>query len=401
MNNSTTDSINRQRSIATQAGQTGKIALIVIASSLLFTPAAQAFEVKVSGQVSRMVVLPDDAVGDEIQYQDIGFSGSRFRFTGSEEMDNGITVGFRFEIQARNNNAGTDGSQLGNNGDNQDNRYQDIYFSGDFGKISFGKGDGASNGSTEVDMSGTSLASAAPLQDNWGGYKIKADTNPGTTVSPTDPNAVVKDIDDSIPWKAVYTMDDGLSRQNRVRYDTPNVNGFSLAVSLNQGNASEVAVRYKGDFGSSKFGAAFFTATGPDADTSPAFGGVTPGTSTDGDDITGGSASLLLKSGLNFTVAISDRDFNSKGKDGASIGGSRDATFFKVGYKTGKHAFAIDVGDSEGNVAGTEGETIGFTYAFFPHPGVELFAMVRELDSSGIAGAESVDLIAFGSRVKF
>ena len=366
MNNPTTDSINRQRSIATQAGQTGKIALIVIASSLLLSPAAQAFEVKVSGQVSRMVVIPDDAAGVEIQYQDIGWSGSRFRFTGSEEMDNGIKVGFRFEIQARNNNAGTNGAQLQNNGDNQDNRYQDVYFSGDFGKISFGKGDGASNGSTEVDMSGTSLASAAPLQDNWGGYEIA----PG------------------IAWRTVYTIDDGLSRQNRVRYDTPNASGFSLAVSINQGNASEVAVRYKGDILGGKFGAAIFTATSNDVQPP---GGVPV---VDGDDLFGGSASLKLNSGLNFTVAISERDLEATGV-------TREATFLKVGYKTGKHAFAVDVGDSEGNVAGTEGETFGFTYAFFPHPGVELFAMVRELDSSGVAGASSVDLLAFGTRVKF
>ncbi len=394
MNNPTTNSINRQRSIATQEGQTGKMALIVIASSLLLTPAAQAFEAKISGQVSRMVVLPDDAVGDEIQHVDIGFSGSRFRFTGSETMDNGNEWGFRFEIQARENSAGAaDGATLGDTGDNQDNRYQDIYFSGGFGKISFGKGDGAANGSTEVDMSGTALASAGPLQDNWGGYKITPDTDP------------IAGEDNSIAWKSVYTLDDALSRQNRVRYDTPNFNGFSLAVSLNQGNASEVAVRYKGDFGSSKFGAAFFTATSPDVDISPATG-ITPATVGDGDDVTGGSASLLLKSGWNFTVALSDRDFGSGATDkssgvGALPGGSRDAMFLKVGYKTGMHAFAFDVGDSEGNVAGTEGETFGFTYAFFPHPGVELFAMVRELDSSGVGGSQSVDLLAFGTRVRF
>jgi len=341
----------------------------VIAGSMILAPAAQAFEAKISGQVSRMVVAPDDAAGDELQYVDIGWSGSRFRFTGSEEMDNGIKVGFRFEIQARDNptqdtGGATLGPPSGTAFNNQDNRYQDLYFSGNFGKISFGKGDGAANGSTEVDMSGTALASAGPLQDNWGNYQIA----PG------------------IAWKTVYNMDDALSRQNRVRYDTPNASGFSLALGINQGNASEVAVRYKGDLGSSKFGAAFFTATSPETSTA-----------ADGDDITGGSASLLLKSGLNFTVAISDRDFNS----GANAGGSRDATFFKVGYKTGKHAVTVDVGDSEGNVAGTEGETIGFTYAFFPHPGVELFAMVRELDSTGVANSQSVDLVSIGSRVKF
>ena len=169
-----------------QVRQTSKMALVAIAGSMILAPAAQAFESKISGQVSRMMVLPDDAEGDEIQYQDIGWSGSRFRFTGSEDMKNGMKVGFRFEIQARNNNAGTDGAQLGNNGDNQDNRYQDLYFSGDFGKISFGKGDGAANGSTEVDLSGTALSSAGPLQDNWGGYKIVADTDTTSSIDPVD-----------------------------------------------------------------------------------------------------------------------------------------------------------------------------------------------------------------------
>ena len=176
-------------------------------------------------------------------------------------------------------------------------------------------------------------------------------------------------------------MFDGLSRQNRVRYDTPNFNGFSFAGSLNQGNATELAVRYKGDLLGGKFGAAFFAATAPDVSAT-----------VDGNDLTGGSASLLLKSGLNFTVAISESE--------PPVGAETDATTFKVGYKMGKHAFAVDVGEGE-NSAGEEGDTTGFTYAYFPHPGVEVFATVRELDSDGVAGAESVDLVAFGGRVKF
>ena len=338
------------------------LVVAAIASSIVLAPAAQAIEAKLSGQVSRMLVLPDDAVGDEWQHQDIGWSGSRFRFTGTEEMSNGITAGFRFEIQARNNNPGTNGAQLGNNGDNQDNRYQDLYFSGGFGKISFGKGDGASNGSTEVDMSGTALASAGPLQDNWGGYEIVAGQ----------------------AWNTVYTMDDGLSRQNRVRYDTPKLGSFSVAVSLNQGNASEIALRYKGDVAGGKLGFAVFTATGPDASAT-----------VSGDEIVGGSASLLLGSGLNFTVALSDRDFEATGL-------SRDAFMFKVGYKVGMHAVTIDIAESENAaVIAQEGESFGVTYAYFPHKGVELFGMVRTLDSTGVAGASSVDLLAIGSRIKF
>ena len=106
----------------------------------------------------------------------------------------------------------------------------------------------------------------------------------------------------------------------------------------------------------------------------------------------GGFASLLLDNGLNFTVATAETDFEA--------GGTQDASTFKVGYKMGMHAFSIDVGDGE-NAAGQEGDTTGFTYAVFPHPGVELFATVRTLDSTGVAGSQSADITAIGSRIKF
>lgn len=339
---------------------TRSLITVAVSGAFLAPTIAQAFEAKLSGQVSRMVVMPDDAAGDEIQHVDIGWSGSRFRFTGSETSDNGITYGFRFEIQARENSAGAvNGGTFGDPGDNQDNRYQDLYFSGDFGKVSFGKGDGASNGGTEVDMSGTALSSSSNHQDNWGGYQIA----PG------------------VAFKSVFTMFDGISRQNRVRYDTPSFSGFSVAGSLGQANATELALRYKGGWDGTKFGAALFSTTAGE-----------PDENTDGDDITGGSASLMLDGGLNFTVAVSERD--------REAGGTDEATTFKVGYKTGMHALSIDVGDSE-NAAGQEGETTGFTYSVFPHDGVEMFATIRTLDSTGVANGESADITAIGSRIKF
>jgi predicted porin len=341
-----------------------KISVVAAAiTSVMMVPAtAQAIEFKISGQVSRMVVFPDDAAGDEIQHVDIGWSGSRFRFTGSETADNGISYGFRYEIQARENSAGAhNGGQLSDTGDNQDNRYQDLYFSGDFGKISLGKGDGAANGATEVDLSGTALSSSSNHQDNWGGYQIA----PG------------------VRWSSVFTMYDGLSRQNRVRYDTPSFSGVSIAGSLDQGNAYELALRYKGDVGDTKIGLAVFGAKSADRDED-----------TDGDDIFGGSASVLLGMGLNLTVAYSERDFDEVGGDTA------DALTGKIGYKTGMHAFSVDYGTSE-NSGGQEGETIGVTYSLSPYKGVEIFGTYRELDSDKVDDSQSVDLFAVGSRIKF
>ena len=42
----------------------------------------------------------------------------------------------------------------------------------------------------------------------------------------------------------------------------------------------------------------------------------------------------------------------------------------------------------------------GLTYAMVPVKGWELFATVRQLDTD-LAGAESVDLAAVGSRIRF
>jgi len=346
-----------------QATKTSRIAMAAIASSIMLAPAANAFDFKVSGQVSRMLVSPDDAAGNELQFQDNGWSGTRFRFTGSEKADNGLTWGFKYEIQARTNRPSADGSQLASTGDNQDNRLQDLFVSGDFGTVSFGKGDGASNGATEVDMSGTDLASTSNLQDNWGAYKIAAGKS----------------------WSSVYTMEDGLSRQNRVRYDTPNFSGVSAAVSANQGNAAELAVTYKGDFGGNKIGAAIFTAQAPDVSST-----------VDGDEVMGLSGSLLLANGFNLTLAYSQIE-----NDAVTRVVERDATFVKVGYKQGKHAVSIDAAEGSNDVNNEEGDSTGLTYAYFPHSGVELFAMLRQLDSTNVAASESADLAAVGGRIKF
>lgn len=324
---------------------------------------ATAFEVALSGQVSRMAVLPDDAEGDEVQFQDIGWSGTRFRFIGNQDLNGGYKIGFRLEQQFQSNPSFTSaggGQTDGGNDDFLDNRYQDIFFSGNFGKIALGKGDGASNGATEADLSGTVLSSSSNHQDNWGNYRVTAgtDTAPGIT------------------WDSIFVMNDGLSRVNRVRYDTPSYSGITAAVSLGQGGSTELGLTYKGEMAGTKFDARGFFADAADF--------------ADDAEILGFSASVLHTSGVNLTVAYADRD-NGTGAD-------QEATTVKLGYKTGIHAVAIDYGDGEtGDVAA---DTVGLTYAVTPAKGWELFATYRMLDTD-LAGAESVDLLAAGSRVRF
>nr|MBX2879225.1 hypothetical protein [Granulosicoccus sp.] len=69
-----------------------------------------------------------------------------------------------------------------------------------------------------------------------------------------------------------------------------------------------------------------------------------------------------------------------------------------LGYKAGIHAVTVDFG--EGETGDSEADTVGLTYAVTPTKSWELFGTYRELDTD-IDGAESVDLVALGSRIKF
>jgi len=336
----------------------------ILASGLMLATSANAIDFKISGQVSRMVVAPNDDSGDSVQHQDIGWSGSRFRITGEQGLENGFTAGFRLEQQVQSNpsfaSSGA-GQTNGGNDDFIDNRYQDLYVKGGFGKVSIGKGDGAANGGTESDLSGTVLSSSSNHQDNWGNYVIVAGENP----------------EDNVTWDSIFTMNDGISRVNRLRYDSPSFAGLSGAVSFDQGDAVELALRYKADLGHTKFNSAFFYVDAADF--------------ADDAEVVGMSASFLHTSGFNLTFAHSDRDNSGSTAD-------QDASTIKLGYKRGIHAFSVDYGIGERG--DDEADTTGITYAAQLGAGIDSFVTYRQLDAD-IDLAEDVQLLALGGRIKF
>lgn len=343
-----------------------KLSLVASAvSSLLLVSNAQAIDIKVSGQVSRMIVAPDDATGDNIQHQDIGFSGTRFRITGEEDLGNGYTGGFRLEQQLQSNPSfGSAGAAQVNGGNDDfiDNRIQDIYVKGSFGKVSVGKGDGAANGGTEEDLSGTILSTSSNHQDNWGNYVIVAGDDPANNVT----------------WDSIFVMNDGISRVNRLRYDTPSFSGVSFSASLDQGDAIELAARYKGNFSGTKLNAAAFYVDTQDFANQA--------------EVLGMSASLLLTNGLNATIAFSDLD------NPTVQGVDQNAFTLKLGYKVGSHAVTVDYG--LGETGTVEADTFGITYGRSISKSLQAFATYRQLDSD-LVNAQSVDILATGARYKF
>lgn len=80
-------------------------------------------------------------------------------------------------------------------------RKQDIFFTGGFGKITLDKGDDASNGSTEADLSGTALSLSSNHQDNWGNYRIVAGANGEPGDVEADPVGLTYALTPSKGWE--------------------------------------------------------------------------------------------------------------------------------------------------------------------------------------------------------
>jgi hypothetical protein len=84
-----------------------------------------------------------------------------------------------------------------------------------WGTLRLGQGDTATNGTSEVDLSGTDVAAYSSVDDVGGNFEFR-DNGVGTGITVSDSRSNF----------------DGLSRKDRVRYDTPKWAGFFASGSV-------------------------------------------------------------------------------------------------------------------------------------------------------------------------
>lgn len=183
-----------------------------------------------------------------------------------------------------------------------------------YGKLWLGQGSMASDGSAEVDLSGTTVVGYALVSDMAGGpfYRF----SDGTLTS--------------IKVKDTFTDFDGLGRKLRVRYDTPQFAGFTLSSSVGTQVVPDQTHETVWDI------AARYDKTYEDFKVSAALAYSEPG---DDQSLIDGSVSVLHQpSGLSVTVAAAYSDEELvDGRYG----------YLKLGYQTslfevGKTAFSVD-----------------------------------------------------------
>ena len=327
----------------------------------------------ISGQVNRATNIIADGDNTKAYFVDNDASNTRFRFVGTGKITDDLTLGSRLEI-ALTANESSDVSQDNEASDDfVDARWAEFTFdSKRFGKLSIGQGDTASNNTSEVDLSKTDVVQYSSIADIAGGmqFRDKDDELTGVTVSDAFSNL------------------DGLSRQSRVRYDTPSFYGFRLASSVVTDDRWDAALFWGGQGYGFKFGAA---------------GAVVE---TNRDDINlqyNGSASILHEdTGLNLTLSGGFRD-----KDD---GGNPTNLWGKVGwigdlFSFGPTAFAVDYDRSVNFPTGGD-DGYSFGVAAVQHLddfGTEIYLQYRvySLDRGAADNVHEIHVGTVGARVKF
>ena len=365
-----------------------KKVLAVAVSSALATPmAAHAVKYKLSGQVNRAIAYQDDGAATDVQFFDNQASGTRWRMTGSEDIGQGMKVGFNWEWQVS-PNAGTAPIKSGDGpgSGSQNMRKAEVWFSGNWGKVSLGKGDGAGNGGTEVDLSDTWNVNYV-VRSSYGG------STPLRTSGSGNPPLTSGGV--ALTMGGTFNSFDAFSRYDRIRYDSPALGPVTVAASVGQNHTWEGAVRLASGIAGGQLSAALFY-------------GETSGV----DNRYGGSASYLFSQGTNVTVSYSANEFEtSAGQQ------SPDGTnwYVKVGHKWGNNSVSVGYGVCEECVsvatanaaASSDWENSGFNIGFnhnIPKAQVDLYAgyNMAEVDTpSGVPGVEDVSAFVVGTKLKF
>jgi hypothetical protein len=183
--------------------------------------AAQAVEFSVSGHINRAIVSVDgggkegmkDTNDGDFAHKDANASQTRFRFTGSEEIESGMTAGVNLEyggigpINARHAN---------------------VYLTTSGGKISVGHTSAATDGMAHADLGGLAWLGGA---SNWCSFYGSAPA--GATYAAGGP--------------ACESNDGG--RQGVLRYDTPAIGPASIAVSAGNDDYWDLMLKIAGSFG--------------------------------------------------------------------------------------------------------------------------------------------------------
>lgn len=345
-------------------------ALVAVACLAAATASAQNFDYKLSGHVNRILTHVDDRVQSRTFHADNVNSQTRLRFTGTSEFSPGWTAGINWEVGYTSNPSSGISMTRRSIDATFNERHAEVFLRSAWGKISAGQGDGAANGGTEVDLSGTTVIQYAGVTDIGGGFAFRDGADFGPTIGSSIGNL------------------DFESRYDRLRYDSPKLGPVMLSGSYGtkgQDDVYELAAALETRIGDGKLA------------TTLGWSQRQRGGASGDDETVGGSASWLHDSGINLTLAASSND------DDDPASPRRKFAYAKLGYKTGKHAVSVDHGrGSDFALAGDDADAYGVGYVYAAQKWLDLYAgaKLHRLDRRGV-DFDNVRFLTTGARLRF
>lgn len=342
----------------------------------------------VAGQVNRMLFYADDGDQAQLFNSDNDYSSTRLTITGKAKITDDVSVSAVVEGELESNS--TDRVVIAQDrADNtnagfRERKYEVIGESKMFGRVSAGQGSTASDGTAEVILSGTQVVAGSGI-DALGNQILflREDNNAssGRRVS------------------NLFANFDGLSRDDRIRYDSPTLAGFTLSTSYSDGDRWDAALRYKNkfSFGEIEAAASYFDARSTG----------TPG-SVVGFSGVAISAGYEAPFGTNIGGAFSNNDFEANRRDTAQF------WYFMLGQdlkllELGETSFAIDYAHTDDQaINGSSGDYWSFTAVQqIKKAATELYFKVGQFDAE-LPGPnrrdidlEDITFAGLGARVKF
>lgn len=351
------------------------------ASGLLLSvfSASALADVTLYAQANLGLLFADDGTDGLATLVDNDAGASRFGVLANVDLTPAFRVGAHAEFELQ-YNPSNEVDLMGNDHivpESSRERHLSIFARGTWGKVSIGRGDGASNGNLQRDLSGTALISFADPERIGGSIGFQ-DTGNANTL------AIAESIRDQ----------DFEHRYTRLRYDAPKFGSLATSVSYGRkggNNVYEVGVRIGSQYEIGKMQAAAGYSL-EDQDDGSVVG------STEGNNITtGGSFSFLANSGVNLTLAYSIETDQDPANPDSKYG------MAKLGYIRGKHAVSVSYMqnndraqlDDESSVV-----TLGYVHTFSEK--LDLYAgyKVHSLKRSG-ADFDDVGVGLIGARYKF
>ena len=328
----------------------------------------------ISGWVNRAVNIVDDGKDTDAYFVDNDNAESRVNFAGTAKVTDDLTLGSMIELTIAPNKASDVNQEDQETGDVFEQRITEATLdSKRFGKLSLGKGFSAAYGSASRDLSRTEVISYVTVADTAGGMLFRQKDDDTLT---------------NLPINVAFQSFDGLSRVNRVRYDTPTYHGFHLSAAAISDERYDAALWWGGQgYGFKAIGAV----------------GLADPNKDDTDLQYDGSFSLLHEdTGLNLTLSAGLQERDNQG----------DATNFyaKAGwlgrfFSFGETGFGVDYTRSLNLPTGRDdGYSVGAAAVqHFEEYGTEIYLQYRlhSLDRDVEPSVQDINVGTIGARVKF